>query len=495
MNLKRLTIIALVSLQTFFGAAFSQERQDSISLTVYFQQDRTDLDCSYRDNCTALDAFVTNVKSVIANPAYRLQDITIRSGASPEGRVAHNLELSQGRGLTLKEYLQGELHLPDDKFNVNAIGEDWPSLRAIVAARDVPAKDEILAILDSHSDYYKEARSTVDGSPKKDLMDLNGGKTWFWLLDNIFPDLRSAGNKVVCRYILIGEPVVEPEPAVEPEPVVENITVFDTIAVYDTISVVNTITVQDTVIVQDTVTVQDTAAVRDNAPIQIVHRVDTLVIVHEYVPQSNDSLINLLADRKIKVTRSAKTQNKLKKGLRYRFGVKTNLALDLAAAPNLGLEFPIGKRMSLMAEAYSPWYTYDTDRYAYQLQMANLEARYWFGDRSLKPKLNGWYAGLYGGAVHGDIEWESKGRQVDLAWNMGLSAGYSWTLGKRDNWRLEAGLSAGYVQMEYRYYERHEIIGRLIQKDRGRFTWTGPTKIDCSLVWLLPRNRKDKSAK
>jgi len=32
-------------------------------------------------------------------------------------------------------------------------------------------------------------------------------------------------------------------------------------------------------------------------------------------------------------------------------------------------------------------------------------------------------------------------------------------------------------------------------KNSGNYTWIGPTKLKCSLVWMLPMNKKEKGGK
>ena len=199
-------IIALAALFLCGPATKAQGTTDSLCLKVFFRENVTTIDPEYRNNGILIDQFVSEVKEIMADTTCRIQSIHIRSGASPEGRFDHNKDLSVRRGNNLRIRLQRALPLPEHKFTVDAVGEDWASLRDIIENSDAPDKEDILYILDSHSRYINGRPRSVAGGPKKELMDFKGGKTWRWLLDNVFPDLRSAGNNIVCRYEHITEP-------------------------------------------------------------------------------------------------------------------------------------------------------------------------------------------------------------------------------------------------------------------------------------------------
>ena len=209
--MNRYIFILLVSALPLFSglSSLAAGKNDSLSVQVYFKQNVTKIGPEFRGNKALLDRFVTDVKDIISDTACTIQDIHIRSGASPEGRFDHNKELSRKRALALKYYLKKELDLPNDKFLVESVGEDWAALQKMVEKSDAPDREDILDILDRHSGYINGCPTSSVGGPKRDLMELHGGKTWFWLLEHIFPDLRSAGNSIVCRYTRIGKESVK----------------------------------------------------------------------------------------------------------------------------------------------------------------------------------------------------------------------------------------------------------------------------------------------
>lgn len=178
----------------------AEQKTDSLKLKIYFKQDKSELDMGYRGNEANFDRFVSEVKKILEDPTCRILDITVRAGASPEGKFDYNKELSRKRGENIRDFLRKALYFPDVTFRVDAVGEDWASFRELVEKNYYPDKKEILDILYRHTEYINGRPRSVVGGPKKELMDLYGGKTWFWLLANVFPELRSADNNVICRY-------------------------------------------------------------------------------------------------------------------------------------------------------------------------------------------------------------------------------------------------------------------------------------------------------
>ena len=196
-----LTILAVMVPLLLCGIPSSAEQKtDSLKLKIYFKQDKSELDMGYRGNEANFDRFVSEVKKILEDPTCRILDITVRAGASPEGKFDYNKELSRKRGENIRDFLRKALYFPDVTFRVDAVGEDWASFRELVEKNYYPDKKEILDILYRHTEYINGRPRSVVGGPKKELMDLNGGKTWFWLLANVFPELRSADNNVICRY-------------------------------------------------------------------------------------------------------------------------------------------------------------------------------------------------------------------------------------------------------------------------------------------------------
>ena len=173
------------------------------------------------------------------------------------------------------------------------------------------------------------------------------------------------------------------------------------------------------------------------------------------------------------------------------FAVKTNLLYDVTTAINLGLELPIGERLSLIGEFVMPWWLLENKQYALQVVNANLETRVWYGDRSDRPHLTGWFTGIYAGGGYFDVEWGDKGYQGEFFVSTGIKVGYAHTIGKKGNLRMEYSIGGGYFSTSYSEYA--PLLGlddewHLLRQRSGNYTWIGPTRLNVSLVWLLHRN-------
>lgn len=414
---------------------------DSVQLRVYFHQGKSFLVPSYRDNEERLTQFVNRIRRTMADSTLFIQDICITSSASPEGNTEANYRLSVNRGISIKQYLMCALDMPDSVFRINPIGEDWAGFRELALKYNVPHRDEVIAIIDQQPQMV-----TVDGKAtdkrKVQLMALDGGKVWDYILNTIFPELRSGNNNVIC-HIERREPVPQ------------------TIYVYSNPDRPSH--------PQDGGAGSDAAAGNNGGAGQQFPGNQ-----HQGAPDGS------IPSDGIPSTRAGK----------YYFAVKTNALFDLVACPNVEVEFPIGKHVSLMAEHWFPWYVFHHNSYAYELLNTGGELRYWFGDRSKKSVLQGFFVGIYGSALKYDFEYNDKGYQGESVLSTGATVGKSWTLGRR--WRMEASLSVGYAHCDYRYYERNPEIDLLIWQRTGKYNWIGPTKAKLSFGWLMgvPRHKK-----
>lgn len=182
----------------------------------------------------------------------------------------------------------------------------------------------------------------------------------------------------------------------------------------------------------------------------------------------------------------------------FPFAVKTNLLFDLASALNVEVEVPIGKRWSIAGEWIFPWWLWEKKQYCLQVLSGNIEGRYWFGDRTGRPLMTGWFTGLYAGGGLYDIGWDDKGYQGEFFIAAGLSAGYAHTINKSGTFRMEYSLGIGYMQTQYKEYTPKMGVDdkwHLIRRQNGSYTWIGPTRAKISLVWMLNCNLKKGGVK
>ena len=163
-------------------------------------------------------------------------------------------------------------------------------------------------------------------------------------------------------------------------------------------------------------------------------------------------------------------------------GLKTNLLYDAAVVPNLGLEFYLGKRWSLVGNWMHSWWHSDPDYFCWRTYGGDIALRRWFGKASKRKALTGHHVGLYGQMLTYDFLMGQDGILADdWNWAAGLEYGYSAHLSRRLN--LDFTVGAGYHWGEYDEYI--PLDGHYVWQATKRRRFIGPTKIEISLVWLI----------
>lgn len=181
--------------------------------------------------------------------------------------------------------------------------------------------------------------------------------------------------------------------------------------------------------------------------------------------------------------------------------VKNNMLYDVVLLPNLSVEVPFGRNYewSAVVEGNWSWWNTGADKYNYhRIQMAGVEMRRWFGNKTGNP-LNGWYAGVYGYGGDYDIRLftdknSDTGQQSLWSYSAGLTIGYAIPVGRRFN--LEFGLGVGYFGGKYKKYTVSNCQdGVFPLLSTHRRTYFGPTKAGVSLVWLIGSGVNNKKRK
>ena len=165
--------------------------------------------------------------------------------------------------------------------------------------------------------------------------------------------------------------------------------------------------------------------------------------------------------------------------------VKNNLLYDMALAPNIEVEIPLGKRWSLNTEYKCPWWLNSEHDFCYQLLSGGMEGRYWLGNRQKHNRLTGHFIGLYAEGGIYDFQWKGDGYRGDYYGAAGVTYGYARQLAR--HFSLEFSLGIGYLTTEYKKYTPYE--GDIIWTNSGRYNFIGPTKAKISLVWLITTRR------
>lgn len=162
------------------------------------------------------------------------------------------------------------------------------------------------------------------------------------------------------------------------------------------------------------------------------------------------------------------------------FGFKTNLVQWAVAIPNLGVEFYMGKLVSLELSGSYTWLSnlLGQDK-AYYMWSASAELRFW---PKADGKFNGLFIGLYGTAGQYDFKFGNVGNQGDF-YSGGLSVGYVLPVGK--SFAVEFALAGGYLTYSDQAYKwdgkKNYPVDAL---NPVKYDWKiFPTKATIALLW------------
>ena len=381
--MKRILAILVVGVFACIGTHAAQQPLPADSIRVYYHVGYRTLDMSYCENRAELDRLAAVLQDALAKG--KLEKVVIRSYASPIGTNKANERLTVARAEVLKDSIRKYADLPESQIELRSEGIAWPMLHEMVAASQMPARDEVLRIIEETPVFVFNAAGKIVDGRKKQLMDLEGGVPYKYMEREFFPDMQSSIG--VAVYYRAEE---------EPEPEVTE-TAADTVPAPEPVP-------------QDTV---PAATPVEPAP------------AAEVLPAKEEA------------------------GFRPLIAVKTNLLYwatlmadfkGYTFVPNLELEWFFADRWSLAgAGNYAKW-GYGDDKF-FGISAWSLEPRWWLDDSGNYRWL---YIGAYGEAGDYDVQndridsYGNTGKQ----WSVGLSAGVAIPFSR--HWGAEVGLRAGY---------------------------------------------------
>lgn len=153
-------------------------------------------------------------------------------------------------------------------------------------------------------------------------------------------------------------------------------------------------------------------------------------------------------------------------------GIKTNVLYWGALTPNISVEVPLSRKLSIdVLGMYAPWTFKDNKKYL---------------GWGIQPELRLWccevftrhYFGLHFHYALFNIGQESVRREGDLMGG-GLSYGYIWVINNR--WNVDFNIGVGYARLDYDKYGQK--CGELLKHETKNY-W-GPTKAGITLVYKI----------
>ena len=409
-------ILVLIVLLCSYFPTFGQSRTQRFVL--YYLQNGIEIDENYLDNKEQIDRIR---KYLLISP--KIDSITITSYASPEGPFKRNKWLAGKRAEAARKFLMENLpegtDMTEDKIRLNPVAENWNGL--LEEAEDGyyrENRDEVLSIL--KSDMLTDAK-------KQAIRDLDGGKSWWYLIRHHMDRLRMA--TWICVWVDPKAPILHSLGSGEAE-------------------IMNS---------QTGLAVQSLSAEPVMAEIESVKSKRTFMALKT----------NLLYDAATAVNFSVEVPVNEKFSLQYE-----HVCPWWTAGPN-GNKYSM-QILSMGGEAR--WWFRPKTRPA--------------SDRRIqRDALMGHYLGLYADGGKFDVQvGDNFGCRQSYFKGVGLSYGYSLPVCKRLN--MEFSVSLGYMMIDYQHYNPLSDWSMLIRDHNkaGRMHYFGPTKIKVSLVVPLLMN-------
>ena len=152
-----------------------------------FEVNKINIRPEYMNNPRELAKIRVMIDDLKLDPSIKVNRLDIIGYASPEGTLATNKRLSEGRAMALRDYLASRYDFPRNQYHIIFGGENWDGLIDALETLDMDYKNEMLDIIQD---------IPIEKGLETKLMQLRGGVPYRYLLKNVFPSLRVAICKV-----------------------------------------------------------------------------------------------------------------------------------------------------------------------------------------------------------------------------------------------------------------------------------------------------------
>lgn len=428
---------------------YALPRDTTPDIRVCFDLNAGQADKNGRENRKTLAL----LDSLFAHPAHgcHFRSIILVSPDPYKGKAGQDALPGQRRSEEMKKFLcrrypqvnAGQIHI--------CKGEGYgDALRKLVTAdKEVPDREDVLALMEYHRDNPVRMQDF--------LQHLDAGIPYRYISNRLLPKLEQTEIRI---HLARPEGNKEKTPAMTPE-----------------------------------------AGIAAGGFIPMDKATDRMPTVARALPQRKNALAatekkkTIIKAEKKKETKgkrgkkpAAKAAGRDKAAGHTVLALKNNLLYDLALAPNIEMEIPIGKRWSVNAEYKSPWWSDSGKAVCYQLISVGMESRCRLGNRRSHRRLTGHFLGLYiEGGIY-DFQFKGDGCQGKYYGTAGITYGYSVPVSR--HLAFEFSLGIGYLTTEYQKYTPYEKS--LVLTDSGKYDFIGPTKAKISLVWLITKKRERK---
>ena len=486
-------------------------REEQGSVKIYFRVAKTTIDENYKNNGESLNKFAEIINACKDDKSARIGVISIESSTSPEGTKQINDRIATLRAQAITDWLMAKTSV-ELVCRTGATRTDWPYLISEIESRnDVPYKEDVLNILRNVPEF-EEVDGQVVSRRLIELKSLHNSEPYDWLFSNIFPDMRYAAASTTLKWELrktltftsestLNFPYVGGNGAVKFEKSVADGVVPTVACDAEWIS-----SIKATESGLDFVVVENPAHESRTNTITLDYGGSKYIVTVNQEPAPKPEPVPTPAPAPVVEPEPTPAPAPEEKKPFY-MAIKTNMLYDAIAVPNLGVEFHLGKRFSLMANYTHAWWNNDAKNFYWRYYGAEASFRWWFGKSSRVKPLQGHHVGVNYQIMTYDFQLGNKGilagkpggTLIDRPTHtVALEYGYSLPVARRLN--IDFVIGAGYNWGIFDEYI--PIDGHYVWQSTKRRQYFGPTKLEISLVWLIGRgnynekyNKKSKEAK
>lgn len=157
-----------------------KRRLENGSAKLNFPINKWDIVYDLGNNASELETIRKTIDLVKNDPDVTITSIILHGYASPDGRYANNEKLAHNRTQALRNYLLKTYPIDQKLFAITSTAEDWEGTRIFVENHDMPAKEQVLSIMNSNL--------TPDETEK--AIASKAGEGFRYLVKNVWPGLR-----------------------------------------------------------------------------------------------------------------------------------------------------------------------------------------------------------------------------------------------------------------------------------------------------------------
>ncbi len=169
--------------------------------------------------------------------------------------------------------------------------------------------------------------------------------------------------------------------------------------------------------------------------------------------------------------------------------IKTNMPFTLTGNPNIGVEWSVGKQLTINTDLLWAPYLFKKNEEVFRALIGSVDFRYYLNPRYYYTNdlWDGFYVGPYVMAGNFNIGLKNKDEEKTSyrrqGWGVstGVSAGYKLYLSGR--FRLDFNIGVGYAHLQYDKYELGGEFADYPLDVKKTKSYVGPTKLGVSLVY------------